>query len=649
MNDRWIAFFFILLLLIGAAIFWPALTGPFLLDDNLHLPKLAGNDGTIDTLREVYQLMFSGSSATGRPISFLSLLINDNSWPSTPWSFKYTNLLFHLLNAVLVFVVCRQLVGLCNCDTQNTKNANLVGLLAMAVWLFHPIHLSPTMMVIQRMTLLMGTFSLLGLIAYLNGRKLGETSPLKAYLIMSGGIAGFGILGVLSKETAIMMVCYIIAIEITIIPKAGLKPLPYFKIWRAIFLYLPIVAILSYFIYDFSHMQQLYIKREFNMVERLMTEPRVLMDYLRVIFFPSLSATGPYHDDYVISKSLLNPLSTLMSILFIIATITLAIKFRRRYALASLAVLWFFLAHILESTILPLELYFEHRNYLSMLGIVFVAAYWVVHNTGKIKNYIHAAAILFLCLEMGITYASSQVWGNSALIANVWAYDNPASLRAQLDAIRFWLEKNDFERVKNHINIATMHNPKDAGIRLYGYIVDNCTKIPDLNIGSSLEELQGIVPTANFDHASLDGIKFLTEKIKSGRCRVSYDQLLSIIDAYLSNPKFFNVNTSRGFLYQAKSQIYISMGDLDKTIEALDLTYEAVPKYGFALNQAYLLYTADLYEEALQYIEKAKNTKPDNPYVGLWKNGHIAEIENVIRKSMADENSTAGSISEKSN
>jgi tetratricopeptide (TPR) repeat protein len=451
---------------------------------------------------------------------------------------------------------------------------------------------------------------------------------------MSLGVAGFGIIGALCKDPAIMMVCYILVIEFTLVPKSHLSKPPFWNIWRAAFLILPLIAVWIYFLYDIQHMNQLYVKREFNMGERLFTESRVLMDYLRVILFPSMSGTGPYHDDYVISRGLLQPASTVFSIVFIVASLALAVKYRHKYPLASMAVLWFFMAHMLESTILPLELYFEHRNYLPMLGMIFAASHWIVHHSGKIKKWAHVGVILFIGLEAGITYASSQVWGNSALIANVWAHEHPRSIRAQIDAIRFWLHQKDFNRVEEHFVIAIRHNPDDAGIHLYKYIVDQCNTEKMVQLGSSLEEILTLIPTARFEHASLEGIKFLIENKKSGRCRTDNETITKIIDAYLSNDKFFQVDSARGVLYKLASQVYIDMGDLDKTIESLDKAYEATPRYGFALNQAYLLYTANLYDDAFRYIEKAKNTKPHNPYVGMWKDRHIAEIETALRQSI---------------
>jgi tetratricopeptide (TPR) repeat protein len=307
-----------------------------------------------------------------------------------------------------------------------------------------------------------------------------------------------------------------------------------------------------------------------------------------------------------------------------------AIVYRKRAALWSFAILWFFTAHLLESTIIPIELYFEHRNYLPMLGIVIAFSYWVVQVSGKLKNTVYTAAVLLLCFEAGISHLSSQVWGNRGLIANVWAHEHPSSMRAQLDTIKYWLSRGNIDEVKDNLNRAIDGSPDNAGMRLYRFVVNKCNHPKLDSIGGSFEELAKVIPDAIFEHASIESIKFLADNISNDRCNTTPEEVNKIIDLYLSNYKFFNVSAARGALYQAKSKLYLLLGDLDKTIAMLDLTYEATPNYGFALNQAYLLASAGLHDDALRYVEKARHTKPYTRFMGLWQQSHIDEIEKFI-------------------
>lgn len=615
--------------------FWQALSGPFLLDDAVHLPKLAGQDGDIDTPIEVLELVFTHSSPTGRPLSFLTLLINDNAWPAEPRDFKYTNLLIHALNGLLVFLLVRMMARLAlsrqKPDLVYSGTQDWIALLVASAWLLHPIQLSPTMMVIQRMTLLMGTFCFLGLILYLKGRMIAAENPLKGYVVMSLGIGGGGILGVLCKETAVMMVCYVVALELTLLSGARHPRPKGWNWWYSVFILAPLLLVAVYFATHLGRIEELYVKREFDVVERLLTQARVLMTYLRVILFPTLSGSGPYQDDFEISRGLFDPATTILAVASASGLIIGAYILRRLAPVLSLAILWFFLGHLLESTVLPLELYFEHRNYVPMIGILFAPAYFAA--TAPRKRMVAAGSagiVCFLALELAVSYQSSRVWGSAALIANVWAAEHPASLRAQLDAVKYSLEQGDIKRVRSLLEAAIETNPADAGLYLYGFTIDRCSGDRFPSLGYTLSKLEEVVPVANFEHASLSAVDFLLRNRKSGRCNISEDELLRITDLYLTNPRFSRVSHASSVLNKVRADIFASQRKLGPTIDALDASYAAFPRYSTALNQAYLLMTAGLYEEARRYILIARQTKPYTPWVRLWQDAEIDKLENVI-------------------
>src|SRR5690606_4062183 len=127
---------------------WPALTGPFLFDDFPNLEHLAALDGRLD-LASLANYASLYRSEPGRPLSMLSFVINDFDWPSNPWSFKYTNLMLHLLIGTIIFGFTRTLARL---RDPVAAHADLVALLTMAAWLLHPMQLSTSMLVVQRMT-----------------------------------------------------------------------------------------------------------------------------------------------------------------------------------------------------------------------------------------------------------------------------------------------------------------------------------------------------------------------------------------------------------------------------------------------------------------------------------------------------------------
>lgn len=160
--------FFIFLCLVGL-IYWPGLSGTYILDDvqnTKHLDTLPSSL-TFDSL-----LHFIGSGIAGsfgRPLSMLSFALQHNSWPGEVWNFKFSNLVIHLINGGLLFWFLLRLTQF----NEHTRNSSVpLALAASFLWLIHPIQVSTVFYVIQRMTELAALFTLISLICYLHGRKV---------------------------------------------------------------------------------------------------------------------------------------------------------------------------------------------------------------------------------------------------------------------------------------------------------------------------------------------------------------------------------------------------------------------------------------------------------------------------------------------
>ena len=119
-----------------------------------------------------------------------------------------------------------------------------------------------------------------------------------------------------------------------------------------------------------------YDKRPFSLWERLLSQPRILIFYLSLLLYPAPWRFSIEHDINH-SLSLITPWTTLPAIAAVAGLIGFAILNSRKYPILSFGILFFFLNHMVESTILPLELVFEHRNYLPSFFIFVPVAYGV--------------------------------------------------------------------------------------------------------------------------------------------------------------------------------------------------------------------------------------------------------------------------------
>ena len=595
---------FALALAVAIFVFWPALSGPFLLDDEANL-QLMGADGGITSFEQLLNFIFSIESEFGRVLSMLSFVINDQHWPGYAWSFKYTNLLIHVLNGILIFVLARQIGRRIISDSGQVY---LIALATMALWLLHPIQLSTMMTVVQRMTQLMMLFSLLGLICFMQGREIVTQHKIRGYVWMSLGIGLGGMLSVLSKENGILLPLYALVLEGTIIRASGLPKPQYWRLWSSVFLGLPVLVLVITTVLDaHTHSVDIYKVRDFTLVERLLTEARILVDYLHLILVPHVGGTGLFHDDYLISRGLLDPPSTLFAVIFWVVLGVGAFVLRARLPIVAFAVLWFLAGHSLESSIIPLEIYFEHRNYLPMVGIVFAEAYYLLVATRKLKPITASILILIIGGYGFLSYQSSFIWGNAPLLANVWAEENPTSIRAQQYAAGFWVHMGDYEKALDHYYTVLEYHPDSVGVMCQVVAVKCHMNQLDR---SDLDKLIQLARTGQYITTTLDCINRLpTSYEEETTCpAVTGDTVDELLGALLENPHYAGYSGTRRQIYYAKGLIGIHRHDLNFTMKNLDKAFQAKPSVEIAMMQAKFLASAGLYDDALKYLRIAQNT-----------------------------------------
>jgi hypothetical protein len=158
-----------------------------------------------------------------------------------------------------------------------------------------------------------------------------------------------------------------------------------------------------------------YATRNFSLYERLLTETRVLWDYIRWILVPDTNAYTFYYENYPLSTGLLSPLSTLFAALGIMALLVLVVVLRKRLPWLSFGIGFFLAGHALESTVIALELVFEHRNYVPSYGLLFGAVATLFSAPLPIlsKQVATIFGALFIALLMQGTYLESLKWSST--------------------------------------------------------------------------------------------------------------------------------------------------------------------------------------------------------------------------------------------
>jgi len=480
---QWLALLAVLALV--ALAYLPGLRGPFVFDD---YPNIVNNPTVAVTVLTPASLHAAATSNTsgplGRPLAALSFALDH--WRAGgfyPLAFKLSNLAIHLLNVLLVYALAGRLARLAGAGAAS----GAVALFAALLWGLHPLQLTSVLYVVQRMTSLAATFTLAAMLCWLQARErwqrpaeptsdtvgaasaandhaggpefAAEAAPTDAATpgvdvlagpaprVARGGrnrrvTAGwllacgvFFVLGLLSKENAVLLPLYLAVIEFTLWrradrPDAGRRAANRFF---ALTLALPLVAGVLLFAWQPGLLLDGYAGRPFTLGERLLTEARVLWVYVGLVLLPTPSRLGLYHDDIELSTWLLEPWTTLVALDGLALALGAALLLRRRAPAFSLGVLWFLAGHALESTVVPLEIAHEHRNYLPSFGLLFAAVYGVAafaRRTSRAPLYGALGAAAALALGFG-TFGRAAEWHREETIIEALYRHHPQSASAQ--------------------------------------------------------------------------------------------------------------------------------------------------------------------------------------------------------------------------
>lgn len=494
----------LLLLALIAVLQGPALQGGFLFDDEPNLRDL-GAYGGVETWETLRAYLFGGfAGPSGRPLSLLSFLIDDFTWPSTPENFKRTNFLLHLLNVALLAWASLQLMRLRGCTE---RTAAWTAVLAAGLWGLHPYLISTTFYVVQRMAMLAATFSFAALAAYLHGRLLLASRPRAALIWMGAALVLGTLLATLSKENGALLPLLVLVVEATAL--SAQPPLP--RAFRWTFLYLPSAAVLGYLARYVDLSARPWPERPFNQIERVLTEARILWDYLGQWFFPRIEGAGLFRDGIVISRGLFDPPQTALAVLGIVAVAGAGVALRRRAPLVALAILFYLAGHVVESGWIGLELYFEHRNYLPAAMLYLPVAAWIVQAQSGPQRAL--ARVLAVVLFGWLGFFSAQralLWADPVKLEVYWALAAPESPRAANALARHWLNHGgDAAEADRVLEQALVRHP-DSGLLILSRLQlhTNLGTATDADFAEAARRLE----RAPFDAQVVTALRHLAER-----------------------------------------------------------------------------------------------------------------------------------------
>jgi protein O-mannosyl-transferase len=635
--------YLILFLILGITyyIYSPGLLGDYVFDDSANI--LENKQLAITTLdwNNLKSAFWSGGAGPlGRPISMLSFAFNHYFTGFNPYYFKLTNLFIHLINGVLVYLLSLFILERLNVQSQLKKE--LVPFLALAVsfiWLIHPINLTSVLYVVQRMTSLSTSFGLLMLVIYCYWRShrknLFNTIGLCLGLFISF------LASILSKESGLLFLGLLYWIELLIFQGKDLyqKDILIFRFKLINLLWLGLVACLLGVIYiALPYISSLPAgNRDFSTIERLLTESRVIFFYLKMIFFPLLSDLSLYHDDFEISQSLIQPITTLYSTLGLLTISVVSLLCVKKYPLVLFAWGWYLISQLMESTFISLELVHEHRNYFGTIGFIILIIYSIAKIINKkIKAFIILIGAVYITNLMLTTWQRAVIWSNLVDHAAYEAAMHPQSDRANYQMARIYM--------KLMVDIPS-EREKYAQLAYYylqqskeSYLSSNGAWFGELHLASEMKwpisskivnELQERLAHHSFANNNIGFLSTFSDCQIKGFCKVPHEQAVLIIAAGIDNP---NVNNDlRAELYKLLANYFVSIiADFKKGEEFMKDAIVLKDDVNGRLLFSQIYRLQNEFNKANEQLEKAKILDSQK----IWNNEIIIEQKKIAQREI---------------
>jgi len=601
--------FFILSMFIYLLICWPVLYGAFVLDD---WPNLTNLD-KVEGWKGIFGYSLSGTSgAAGRPVSYFSFALQYKNWPNDPLPFKLVNLIIHLANSFLYYLCCYLFARHRNF---NKSKALVFASISAAFWLFLPLHASTVFYVVQRMVLLAGFFTLLGIFGFLLGGYLERHQHVKSakWIATLCMLTAYS-LGVLSKENAILVGVFVTILYFQAVRRNIGESKKWWDYWVLCVAVFPVLIVAVYLFWGGRYLNG-YDIREFTLEQRVYSQWNILWNYVEIIFFPSSEKINLFNDDFNFPSTPFDRV-TLLSGFAWVFTISLSYLYRKKYPFFLFGTLWFLGGHLLESTVLALELVFEHRNYLPSAGLVIAlvwAGFYFWDFIAKIEatsikkilkiTFTGGAVIYFLWMVMVLSKESVS-WKDHGTFVMTAVYDRPDSLRAHQEAVSYLAKEGKYTDAAILLKIISRRWPDYTGT--YAWMLFFQCIEPNVVIPQP-EKIMDQFKQGGYDLGAAKALYEIYKLKKHQGCQeVSWPMFRAWVFALMSNPNW-PPDGANDNLFRLEIFSYIEENYLSRANKAFALRNEDKMSISLLRLKVELLLAEGKNKESLSLVSRVKD------------------------------------------
>jgi len=404
--------FILLICFSGLAVYANTFDSPFLFDD---IPNIKRNPHVqIETLdAQNLAAVIHKSPNPRRPVANISFALNYLWGGYQVFGYHLVNLCIHLLNGILVYLLTAAVLARAR-HIQNHKPPSVpdnkiphIALFAALIFICHPIQTQSVTYIVQRMNSMSTLFYLLAFYLYMQGRLAGRTRS--RWLLYSGGLLAWG-LALGSKEIAATLPLIILLYEwyfFQDLDRQWLRRNLLYSLGALLLVGLATVLYLG--ANPLDRIVGDYATRDFTMYQRVLTQFRVVVFYMGLLLWPHPDRLNLLHH-ITTSTSLTTPTTTVLSLVMVVGLLCSAAMLARHNRVLSFGILWFFLNLVIESSIIGLEMIFEHRLYLPMVGFsLILGCLWSVLLVHRPLGAVVLAGVLIISGGLA-TFDRNSTW-----------------------------------------------------------------------------------------------------------------------------------------------------------------------------------------------------------------------------------------------
>lgn len=611
---------FILLFLMIVLIYWNSFDAAWHLDDR---PNILNNRGLHITslqpgslIRTFFTAPDSGGTITNRlyrPIPCLTFAINWYFGKDEVFGYHVVNILVHILTAYLLFLTILNILKSPNLIKHYQGQENFIAFLAAVLWAINPVQVQAVTYIVQRMASMAAMFYIMGIYFYVKTRL--SQYPLQRILLLFSCVLSF-IFALGSKQNTVTLPFVLLLIEIICFQDLSLQGVRR-VFWGGSIVGGMLLVFLGAWLFVPGNpflIIEGFQSRPFSLYERLLTEPRIVLFYLSLIFYPLPHRLSIEHD-IIVSTSLFEPWTTLPAILFHLLLISIGLSQIKKRPLLALAILFFYLNHVIESTVIPLELIFEHRNYLPSLFLFLPVAVGfkklMDSYAKKSQSFRSVLACLSVLIIIGIgagTYIRNMAWATEKALWEDAMHKAPNSHRplhnlAWAYYTRIGQYDKAIELYKKSLNLRTNNNSANpialSNLALLYVHKKNYQKASEL-WQNALERLPG---NDVIRHRYVIGL------IEMKNWNAALDNLNQLMTRH---PAHFDYNYLKGYVLLNQNQYDAALQYFEHCLNLVSENQQALLGAGICNN------LMGHYERAEAIFSRVLKFAPDDDLTLLW-------------------------------